>query len=392
MKIISGKSIDIKFLGFWSFLIWFIFLVSFIPNSILITRGIGYLVWLAIFVVFAIALAMYVKDLDHFRKLLYIYINSFTIISIAGIVQWLLTLMGFDVLINYYFRSGIPRLHGFSYEPSYFSTYLFIPWVFHFLLYFSNLSEVKQKVYNRYALAILTMVMFLSFSRMGILLIILIIAAKAFLILRAAAIKKTIFLFELRFISMAWTFFIISSLLALVNLKKFLSVFEGLPILSKYSHSATIRIDDFINTWNIFIDSPFIGYSLGGIAPAIAKYKGHIEITQELVKKTEGMCIFLEVLAASGIIGFLFFAVFFTKFIWSTKILKQLSVKKSSDSIYLWISVHRLLIIAWLFQLLLLCLNQNILRNYVWVHIAILNLSFFVIKDHLKKNECRSTI
>jgi hypothetical protein len=227
---------------------------------------------------------------------------------------------------------------------------------------------------------------------MGILLIILIIAAKAFLILRAAAIKKTIFLFELRFISMAWTFFIISSLLALVNLKKFLSVFEGLPILSKYSHSATIRIDDFINTWNIFIDSPFIGYSLGGIAPAIAKYKGHIEITQELVKKTEGMCIFLEVLAASGIIGFLFFAVFFTKFIWSTKILRQLSVKKSSDSIYLWISVHRLLIIAWLFQLLLLCLNQNILRNYVWVHIAILNLSFFVIKDHLKKNECRSTI
>lgn len=384
------RSVQIKFLGFWSFIVWFIFLTAFLPNSILITRGMGYLIWLAIFFLFAIAMAIYIRDFHHFKKILFIYLNSFTIIGLVAIVQWIFTLAGFDMQIMYYFRSGIPRVHGFSYEPSYFSTYLFVPWVFQFLLYFTNYQEIKIKVYNRQALAILTPVMFLSFSRMGILLMILIVVVKAFTIIRNLWVKTFIIRKEYRFIKIVLAGISGSVLVAVLNIKKFISVFEGLPLLSKYGHSASIRINDFLNTWDIFIKSPFIGYSLGGIAPAIAQQKGYMNISQELVKNTEGMCIFLEVLAASGIVGFLFFLGYFIKFIFSANVLKRLPGITAKPDLVLWLSLHRLLVISWIFQLLLLCLNQNILRNYLWVHIAMINLSFFVLKDTAKVNALKS--
>jgi hypothetical protein len=386
-RIIVRSPVQIKFLGFWSFVIWFLFLVAFLPNSILFTRGLGYLFWLAIFFLFAIALAMYIRDLLHFQKILYLYLNSFTVIGIIAIIQWVFTLAGLDMQINYYFRSGIPRTHGFSYEPSYFSTYLFIPWVFQFMLYFTDYRELKNKIYNRQALAILTPVMFLSFSRMGILLIVLIAGVKALGIIRNVWVRSIIIRKEYRFINVILVGLLGAVFLALLNFKKFISVFEGLPIFSRYSHSASIRIDDFLNTWDIFIKSPIIGYSLGGIAPAIAKEKGFVNISQELVKNTEGMCIFLEVLAASGIIGFLFFLGYFIKFIRSAHILKRLQGITSAPDLVFWLSIHRLLVISWIFQLLLLCLNQNILRNYLWVHIAIINLSFFILKGSATKNE-----
>jgi len=377
----------IRFLGFWSFLIWFFFLIIFLPNSLLITRGIGYMVWLCIFFGFIVSLSMYIRDYVHFRKILIAYINVFTLIGIVGLVQWVCTLAGLDVYIRFFFKSGIPRVHGLSYEPSYFSTYLFISWVFHFLLYFTELNEWKRNVYNRLSLLVLTPVIFLSFSRMGIILMVVILAVRSFVIIKKALLSGRIFRRELVFLQMMGAGLSGLLLLIVFNFKKFTTVFEGLPVFSRYSHSATIRISDFLNTWHVFIKSPFVGYSLGGVAPAIARSKGYIHISQELVKNTEGMCIFLEVLAASGIIGFLFFLLFLMKFIRSGNQLQRLTSHSKLREITSAVSVHHLLVTAWLFQLLLLCLNQNILRNYVWVHMAIINLSFFIVKARASAHE-----
>jgi O-antigen ligase len=179
-------------------------------------------------------------------------------------------------------------------------------------------------------------------------------------------------------------------LVSILNIEKFLSLFEGLPVFSKYTHSATTRIDDFMNTWKIFIKSPIEGYSLGGVAPAIAKLKGYTPITQEIVKKNEGMCIFLEVLAASGIIGFIFFAIFIIKFLVSPWILRRLINKRLISTDPAFYKMHYILVLTVVFQMLLLCLNQNILRNYLWVHLAIINLSFFSLKYHLQSNYTRN--
>lgn len=386
----SYKKTDIRFLGFWSFVSWLIFLFIFLQNSVLITRGIGYMVWLLIFFFFIVALSQYIRNQSHYQKVLFAYINMFTLIGVLGLIQWGLTIAGLDMNIQFFFKSGIPRVHGFSYEPSYFSTYLFIPWVFHFFLFFSGQHEFKRKVFNKTALLILTPVICLSFSRMGILLMLIVVVAKLFSIIRSAILKGKIFGWDLGFLKMAAVGFSGVLFIIVFNFKKFSTIFEGLPILSRYSHSATIRIGDFLNTWHVFIKSPFIGYSLGGVAPAIARSKGYINISQELVKNTEGMCIFLEVLAASGIIGFIFFLAFMLQFIRSSKILQRWKKEKVYLDVASWISIHRLLVVAWLFQLLLLCLNQNILRNYVWIHMAMINLSFFILKSRITGHEVSS--
>jgi hypothetical protein len=384
LNILGVKKIHIKFLGFWSFLIWFAMLVYFVKNSILLSRGLGYIAWLTIFFAFIVSLTSYVHTQIHFERVLVWYIHSFTIIGALAVIQFLLTLAGFNFLIEYYFISGIPRVHGFSYEPSYFSTYLIIPWSFHFLMFFTDYRDFKKKIMNQTALLILSTVLFMSFSRMGILAMVLLVLSQVFMAIKRAVLYYRLTIRHFIFLLLCSSISLVIIVFAFLNYDKFMLFFEGLPFLSKYWHSATIRIDDFINTWKIFVKSPWAGYSLGGIAPAIAEMKGYVHITQDIVKKNEGMCILLEVLAASGIIGFIFFAIFLSKILFSYKLIKRIALRqgKATDSLH--IRVHYLFVLSSIFQLLLLCLNQNILRNYVWTHFAIINLSFFVLKYNLQ--------
>ena len=142
-----------------------------------------------------------------------------------------------------------------------------------------------------------------------------------------------------------------------------------------------------MQTWKVFLQSPWYGYSLGGIAPAIAELNGATSITQEIVKNYEGLCIFLEILAASGIIGFLFFVFFLSKILLSSLLLKKETKKRPQEfSNFPPISLHNLLLIGLIAQLILLCLNQNVLRNYLWIHFAMLNVSFFITKEQIKNS------
>ena len=380
-SLFSEVKFKIRLLGFWSFLVWVIFLSFFVQNSIIIQRGLGYHLWLIIFFGFIIALALYVNRITHFEKIFILYLNSFTIVAFLTLIQFTLALFGFEALIYYYFQSGIPRVHGLSYEPSYFSTYLIVPWTFHFLLYFSKNEELKKKTKNNFTLLLLTLVIFLSFSRMGILLVGLIVGYKSLSIIYKTFASKKIRISEASFMGIIFIAAAGILTMAVIYSKKFISVFEGLPFFSNYAHSASIRLDDFMNTWQVFLESPWEGYSLGGIAPAIARMKGYGSLTQEVVKNTEGMCILLEVLAASGIIGFLFFCLFLGKLLLSSKQLSRIRYPALNSTLSLYFTGHQLLIAGLIAQLILLCMNQNILRNYLWIHIAIVNLSFFSLKD-----------
>jgi hypothetical protein len=92
----------------------------------------------------------------------------------------------------------------------------------------------------------------------------------------------------------------------------------------------------------------------------------------------------MEVLAASGIIGFVFFVIFLSRFLFSSRLLRNLYLSKGININPLFFRVHKYLILSGVFQLLLLCMNQNILRNYLWAHFAIINLSFFALKYNIQ--------
>lgn len=60
----------------------------------------------------------------------------------------------------------------------------------------------------------------------------------------------------------------------------------------------------------MFKENPFVGHSLGGIAPAIGGLHNVLVTNQEQAKPFEGLSTFAEVLAAIGIIGFLPFILY----------------------------------------------------------------------------------
>jgi len=156
-------------------------------------------------------------------------------------------------------------------------------------------------------------------------------------------------------------------------------LFSGLGIFGSSSHSSAPRIKTMIDTFRIFLKSPIIGYSLGGIPSAIAQLKGYNISTQIEAKNYEGMNIFLEVLAASGIIGYIFFLLFiYLLYFKAFKIAKAIYYKNFTYSI-----IVKSLIFSLFWEMFILSMNQNILRPYLWIAIGMLSSSIFVGRELL---------
>jgi len=154
---------------------------------------------------------------------------------------------------------------------------------------------------------------------------------------------------------------------------KFVSVFlQGLGIFGTASHSSSARIQDLYDTFNIFKQSPWIGYSLGGLDAQIAKLKNIIYAGNGMT-----MCITVEALAAFGIIGFAFFArYFYTIFKKSIKLARKLPKEYGY--------IIKAVLWALVMELGILQMNQNILRVYLWIHIGIVSVVYFI--GHKKVN------
>jgi hypothetical protein len=125
------------------------------------------------------------------------------------------------------------------------------------------------------------------------------------------------------------------------------------------------RANAFVDTLTVFTQHPFIGRSLGGVSSGIAELHG-VEIRSfQDSKPYEGMAIFAEVLAGSGVFGVVPFVVFLIAII-----KKPLEVARRSSPEYS--VLLRALTRALVFEMAVLQFNQNILRPYLWVHLAIL--------------------
>ena len=89
-----------------------------------------------------------------------------------------------------------------------------------------------------------------------------------------------------------------------------------------------------------------------------------------MAKENEGQCVTAEVLAASGIFGFVAFVTYF----WT---LLSVPIRRRFFDKEMGVVVKSL---AWslLFMFAILQFNQNILRLYLWFHIALLSATFAV--------------
>ncbi|MGA8597744.1 MAG: hypothetical protein WB676_23765, partial [Bryobacteraceae bacterium] len=140
---------------------------------------------------------------------------------------------------------------------------------------------------------------------------------------------------------------------------------NGTGISNTAAHSVIERENSLEDTLRVFIEHPLIGQGLGGVSSAIGDLYGEKVQSFEASKDFEGMSVFAEVLAASGVIGVIPFVFFLVATI--RKPLKLARTAAPLDASLLR-SLVRSLVFAWA----ILQFNQNLLRPYLWLHLAIL--------------------
>jgi len=371
------NSLKFRFIGFLSISIWIAIAILFVGHTQLLNRNIGYVFWMLFNLIMCYSIYKFTFMVEY-NKIIQYYIISFFLIAAFGIVQFAFGAFGLHFFITMWWKlNQIPRVNGLSYEPSYFATYLLIGFVF---LYFSW----RKKIYyfsERLQLTILISIIlaiFLSTSRMGILFMISIMVIDFWaMILRAFIthkISKTNLLVSASLLVLL--FGTIGYILSEEKLKK--RYLAGTGLASTANHSKNTRITQMTNVWDVFLASPIYGYSLGGIAPAIALYHGVKAPDLKKAKEFEGLNIFLEVLAATGIVGFIFFSYWLFLHLYAPRklagILKANGFEKESGILIC-------LGLALAAELLILVLSQNILRPYLWILIGVTNGLYFRFKD-----------
>lgn len=384
LKIAINRDTKVSMVAPLSLFLWIATLVAFVGNTNFISRNILYLIWLMIYVLFIFTMNQ-LSDPRYFIRIFRIYIYSFGFLGAIGIMQFLLFfIFKIDFYVEQVFALGLPRINGFSYEPSYFATFMLTGFVMNLYLinHKSQYFKFKHLLINQFFIFVSIL---LSTSKMVVPLVIAILLLTSFqdmfsrLRTGFAIYYKDLFLFPLVFVLLAGGVYMF-----LFQFKTISFLFDGLGVGGTVSHSVEGRSLGFEQTYTVFKKSPFIGYSLGGIPSAIGELKGLVITDNETAKENEGMNIFMETLAGSGVIGFLFFLTFLyqlltkplrqAKFLWSTENFKEDSIILKS--------------IFWggLVLLLMLNFNQNILRPYLWVHFGFLSLSYFYSKNLYKQN------
>jgi len=351
--IISKESIPL--------LVWICLQGVFIFNSPSFKNAFLYFLWLLLDAAIIVIIQHFFSSKDGMAILFKVYMMSFYILSLVGMVQWILAMIGIPIFIEMGTFGKFPRINGFCFEPSYYATYILPGWIISSYL-LENGSEIIKKSFVRRCFIATTIAMIISTSRMGWLCMGLwivfrfITMSKLFITKKLDKQKKVIFLMGI--------ILIIALVIILAIWSRFYDLnvfFQGIGINGTSSHSSSKRIFQFKRTLALFEDSPFIGYSLGGVDAAYALKYG-LKLESGLA-----MCVWAEVLVASGVVGTLVFLWWFIKLFLSLRG-KIVSVETKS------------IIYAFLGECFILSFNQNILRIYFWVLLGMMNLFIYNCK------------
>lgn len=364
-------------LGSLALCIWFLFQAVFVPTTDFWPKSAGYCLWLLLNIGMMFAFVqLFSDDAQGLRTLLRWYVYSFGFVAACGILQLLLPVMGFPGLLvtQWWIPELLPRVNGFSYEPSYFASYLLIGFVF-----IGSLTRAKSNLLSSRGLLSLRCLsglgIIISSSRLGIIFLladVLVPNIKPWLqfLGYVGRLRTTRPRFR-ALISSSLSLGCIAALCGwgVVALRNnplvLLSFLNGTGVGDTAAHSVVERESSFEKTLDVIAEHPFIGRSLGGISAAIAEQEGSTIRSFEEAKLVEGMNVFAESLAASGVIGFVPFLYFVAVTI--RKPLQLSRIVPEPDSVLLR-GLVRSLVFAWA----ILQFNQNILRTYLWVHLAIL--------------------
>ena len=167
VQLARGRPVRVHLVGFSWFMLWFFVLTLFVGNTSLFTRNLGYMLWLVLSYTVVVTMSYYVREGVDFRRLFYLYLLSFNVMALFGLLQFALALVGIDLFVAQWWIVGkLPRINGLSYEPSYYATYMIIGWAIYFFLYVQDVKRTHH-LHTLFWLAVITAVLVLCSSRMG---------------------------------------------------------------------------------------------------------------------------------------------------------------------------------------------------------------------------------
>ena len=364
-------------LGSVGLCIWFLFQTAFIPTTEFWPRSVGYCLWLALNIGLLFTFVqLFSYDPRTLRTLVRWYLYSFAFVSAFGMVQFMLPLLGLPgfLIQQWWIPGALPRVNGFSYEPSYFASYLLIGFVL-----VSSLRRAKSTLLPSRALlgiyCLTGLGILISSSRMSIVFLlaeILFTAIRPWIsffgdISRLRIVRSRLRSLVPSFLSLAFVAAMLGGVVVALraNPELLLMFLNGTGVSDTAAHSVVERESSFEKTLTVFVQHPWVGRSLGGIPSAIAETEGETIHSFEDANTTEGMNIFAEVLAASGVIGAIPFFCFVVVTI--RKPLKLARIAPTFDA-----SLLRALVRSLVFAWAVLQFNQNVLRTYLWIHLGML--------------------
>lgn len=379
--------------------LWFILLAVvagintvFVFNSILVIRGIVYalLFWSFVFLVFVFINLSKELDFDVITKL---YVFSFSFHALFGLIQQ----VGYYLFGVEMFMTQPGRMNGFTYEPSYFATYLSpsVPLLILYTLLLKS-GEGSEKRWLYYvSTGIVITALVLSTSKISFLgiagsfLLILVFFFILFILRRAEDLKSIlwfnlvrttvvsigIFLFFYLLVS-GLPITVISSLGLLppshsLEVEKTVSEKMKVVLETREETSFSPRVEEFKKTLKVAFENFFVGTSLGGVAPHKAVREGVVPRNNQDVKPFEGMSIYAEMLAGFGILGFVVMVLFALKLFYDSF---RVSLGFLSRGVVFQGAIIFALVSGLMVELALLSFNQNILRFYLWNQVAVLGL------------------
>jgi hypothetical protein len=359
--------------------------LAFVPVAEFWQKSLGYCVWLVLNIAMSFAMVnIFAGNLPRLQTLLKIYLSSFIFAACFGIIQFVLPIMGGPALLveQWWLPGRVPRVNGFSFEPSYYATYLIMGLVCLGSLRRSGIKEFRGKPWAfSYFLMIIAMIV--CSSRIGIGFVLLELSIRPLRSLAKMVRKPSLLL---RFHVSGGKILILAACvwITCVAIGKVVDWFEddpqtirivvsGTGLLGTAAHSVDEREDHFDDTLKVIADHPWMGASLGGVTESIASYVGHKPQNFEETKRFEGQSVFAEVVAASGIPGSIPFFCFIVIYLVAPLRL----ARTASPFQAAWL---RALVLSLVVEWTILQFNQNILRLYLWVHIAVLATVFAAVR------------
>jgi O-antigen ligase len=145
---------------------------------------------------------------------------------------------------------------------------------------------------------------------------------------------------------------------AAIKLNTFLA---GTGLNNTASHSVDQRSKDFHATVAVFEEHPFIGWSLGGVSSRLSERHG----VPNNGKSYLGFPVIMDVLAASGVVGIIPFLLFLGI---NTIGMFSMIHRKWPEERAKWL---RALVRGTIYLWMVLSVDQNVLRIYLWFHMSI---------------------